>query len=73
MPEFLLKAEPFLGGFSRDIDGTVLTEGTMLEVRIISTSVSRAAMRALRRLSGENPGEREEDWLEWWRERKMSL
>lgn len=28
MPEFLLKAEPFLGGFSRDIDGTVLTEGT---------------------------------------------
>lgn len=52
---------------------TVLTEGTMLEVRIISTSVSRAAMRALRRLSGENPGEREEDWLEWWRERKMSL
>lgn len=28
MPEFLLKAEPFLGGFSRDIDGTVLTEVT---------------------------------------------
>ncbi|MGR3344336.1 MAG: sarcosine oxidase subunit gamma [Paracoccaceae bacterium] len=28
MPEFSLKAEPFLGGFSRDIDGTVLTEVT---------------------------------------------
>ncbi len=28
MPEFLLKAEPFLGGFSRDIGGTVLTEVT---------------------------------------------
>ena len=32
MPEFSLKAEPFLSGFSRDIDGTVLTEVTDLSL-----------------------------------------
>ena len=52
---------------------SVLTEGMVLQVRIISTSVSRAAMRGLNKITGENPGEREEDWLEWWRRRKIGL
>ncbi len=50
----------------------VLTEGTVLEVRIISTTVSRAAMGGLRQLTGANPGPKEEDWLRWYRARKMS-
>ncbi|MBO46570.1 MAG: hypothetical protein CMJ96_06695 [Planctomycetes bacterium] len=50
----------------------ILTEGAVLEVRVISTRVSQAAMRGLRRLTGENPGSSEEDWLRWWRERKMA-
>jgi hypothetical protein len=49
----------------------VITEGSVLEVRIISTRVSRAAMKGMHRLSGEDPGSTEEDWLRWWREKKI--
>ena len=49
----------------------VLTEGTVLEVRIISTTVSRAVMQSLGRLTGADPGSKEEDWLRWYQETRM--
>ncbi|RMH01861.1 MAG: hypothetical protein D6702_10235, partial [Planctomycetota bacterium] len=48
----------------------VLTEGSVLEVRLVSTFTSRAAMRGLRRLTGADPGPGEADWLRWYEERR---
>ncbi len=51
---------------------TVLTEGQVLEVRLISTFVSRSAMSGLRRLTGANPGPKEADWLRWYEQRRAA-
>ncbi len=51
---------------------SVLMEGAALEVRVVSSTLSRAACRSLRRLTGENPGPGEEDWLRWWEDRTMA-
>jgi len=49
----------------------VLTEGALLEVRILSTPVIRAAQAGLQKLTGEMPGPKPEDWLDWWRRGRM--
>ena len=51
---------------------TVLTEGQVLEVRLVSTFVSRSAMRGLRRLTGANPGPAEGDWMRWYEQRQAA-
>ncbi len=48
----------------------VAMEGALLDVRIHSTTTTRAVMRSLRRLTGRNPGPREMDWLRWYREQE---
>ena len=49
----------------------LLMEGIALQVRVVSSTLSRAACRALGQITGENPGPREEDWLQWWGDRTM--
>jgi hypothetical protein len=51
---------------------SVLTEGVVLEVRLVSTFVSRSAMSALQRLTGADPGPAEADWLRWYEEREAA-
>ncbi|TAH38198.1 MAG: hypothetical protein EYC70_06140 [Planctomycetota bacterium] len=51
---------------------SVIQEGTMLEVRVISTTITRTVMHSLRRLSGANPGPKEEDWLRWYAEQQKA-
>lgn len=50
----------------------VIQTGAVLEVRIISTSVTRTVMRSLRKVTGVNPGPKEEDWLRWYKESRDS-
>ncbi len=47
----------------------VLQEGTALQVRVVSTRVTRTVMRSLKKLTRKNPGPRPEDWLRWYEER----
>jgi hypothetical protein len=53
-----------------------LIEGSVLDVRVIGTSEisfaveSRKIRGALRKLTGENPGETNRSWLDWWERNK---
>ena len=51
---------------------TVIQEGTVLEERPISTSITRTVMRSLGRLTGANPGPNEADWLRWYEEQEKA-
>jgi hypothetical protein len=54
----------------------VLTEGSVLDVRVIGVSVhsvaieSRAIRTSLAQLTGENPGNYARSWLEWWEQNR---
>ena len=50
---------------------SVVSEGQMLEVRLVSTFVSRSAMQGLRRLTGADPGPAERDWIRWYEEQQQ--
>lgn len=47
----------------------VLQEGTALQVRVVSTRVTRTVMISLKKLTNVNPGPRPEDWLRWYEQR----
>ncbi len=44
----------------------VLVEGSVLEVRVLSTTLSHAIQQSLSRITGAHPGNRPEDWVQWW-------
>ena len=46
-----------------------ILEGSMLEIRIVATTLALRTMKALRKLTGENPGPRPGDWLKWYARR----
>jgi hypothetical protein len=48
---------------------STLLEGSLLEIRIVATSLALRTMKALRKLTGENPGARPGDWLKWYARR----
>ena len=54
----------------------VLTEGSVLDVRVIGVSVhsvaieSRAIRTSLAQLTGENPGNYARSWLQWWEQNR---
>jgi len=45
---------------------SVLVEGSSLEVRVISTTLSRSIQGSLKRLTGADPGPRAKDWQDWY-------
>ncbi|MFK5957019.1 MAG: hypothetical protein QM477_11310 [Planctomycetota bacterium] len=45
---------------------SVLVDGTMLEVRVVSVVVSQAIRRNLRQITGVNPGNTRADWMRWY-------
>ena len=47
----------------------VLVEGSTLQVRVISTTLSRAIQGSLRKLTGANPGPTAKDWQDWYEAR----
>lgn len=47
----------------------VITSGVMLEVRVISMSLSRAVKGSLKKLTGQNPGPSAKDWRDWYEAR----
>lgn len=51
---------------------SVVSEGVALEVRVLSTTVTRTVMASLRRLVGADHGPAEEDWLRWYAESRRA-
>lgn len=47
----------------------VIVEGSMLEVRVVSMSLSKAIKGSLGKLTGTNPGPRAKDWRDWYEAR----
>lgn len=43
----------------------VVQEGVSLQVRVVSVRLVRTIMGSLSKLTGQNPGPKPEDWLEW--------
>lgn len=49
-----------------DPNVTVLVEGAMLEVRVVSVTLGRAIRKSLTHLTGAAPGPKREDWVQWY-------
>jgi HEAT repeat protein len=54
------------------IPGSVLDAGVHSVREYVSTHEKRVTRASLRRLTGANPGDRIEDWRQWWEENKDS-
>lgn len=44
----------------------VVTEGSVLQVRVMSTGTIQVVQQALHRLTGASPGPKPEDWVRWY-------
>ena len=47
---------------------SVITEGAVLQIRVISTNLSRSITSSLQRLTGEDLGSDREAWIAWYRQ-----
>lgn len=56
--------------FIADPNVTVLVEGTVLEVRVVSVTLGKAIRRSLTHLTGASPGPKREDWVGWYQQRQ---
>jgi len=54
------------------IQGAVLDAGVHAVREYVSTHEKRVTRASLRRLTGANPGDRIEDWRQWWEQNKSS-
>ena len=52
--------------FIADPNVSVLVEGSMLEVRVVSVHLGRAIRNSLTRLTGARPGPKRGDWVSWY-------
>ncbi|MFQ5749636.1 MAG: hypothetical protein ACE5H3_09295 [Planctomycetota bacterium] len=48
----------------------VLSEGSVLQVRVLSVRITQSIVRSLERLTGAHPGPRASDWVRWYETRR---
>ncbi len=48
----------------------VLSEGSVLQVRVLSVQITRTIVQSLERLTGAHPGSSASDWVRWYEARK---
>jgi len=48
----------------------VLSEGGVLQVRVLSVGITRTILQSLERLTGAHPGPRASDWVHWYEARR---